>query len=473
MIRGRRPVVSLVALLTVLASIVLTQPPLPALAEEPSLQEAVAQQKALERTLANQRARLEELNSSRTTLQSTLAEAEAQLAAVAAEYDSVSTQLADVASQIAALQAELDSLIAGIAELDGQLTLVAAQIAEQTIELEQRTALLEAHLRDTYERSQTSLLEIILSADSLDEVTTEVSYLFSVAERDEELADAIREVRAELEVKQQTLADGRRQLDEAKSAAEAQSIELEARRGELADLEARLAQLRAEAQAARDAEATALQQILLDAEETQRIYEQNVAEHAAQEQLITQLQAEAARLEAQRLEAERREQERLAQERAAAAAAEEAEREKERELSARGFRWPMDNFVVTQEFGPTGLVLEPPGCYRGTCYPHYHDGIDIAGPCGTPVLAASAGVVLASGQPNPASDGYGVIISHANGIQTLYWHLSTQVVVQPGQQVLSGDLIGYEGNTGYSTGCHLHFGVNDNGTWENPRNYMP
>lgn len=470
MTAGRRPAVSLVALLTVLASIVLTPPPMPALAGEPSLEEAVAQQKALEQTLAEQRARLEELSNSRSTLETTLANAEAELVAIATEYDVVTAQLADVAYQIAELQAQLDSLVAQIAELDAQLTEVAEQIETQTLELEARVALLEEHLRDTYEHSQTSLLEIILSADSLDEVTTEVNYLFSVSERDEELADGIRDVRAELEVKQETLADGRRQLDEARTAAEAQAVELQGRRDELAALEAQLAQLRAEAEAARNAEAAALQQILLDEEETQRIYEQAVAEHAAQEQLIADLQAEAARLAAEAAEAARREAERAAQQRAAdEAAAEEAARR----LSARGFRWPMENFIVTQEFGPTELVLEPPGCYRGQCYPHYHDAIDIAGPCGEPVLASAAGVVLASGQPNPASTGYGVIISHQGGIQTLYWHLSTEVVVQPGQQVLSGDVIGYEGNTGYSTGCHLHFGINDNGTWENPRNYLP
>ncbi len=80
--------------------------------------------------------------------------------------------------------------------------------------------------------------------------------------------------------------------------------------------------------------------------------------------------------------------------------------------------------------------------------------------------------MLASGQPNPASTGYGVIISHGESIQTLYWHLTTQVVVQPGQQVLSGDVIGYEGNTGHSTGCHLHWMVEMSGQFVNPRLFL-
>ena len=435
------------ALLTVLASLVLT-PRLPALAAEPTLQEAIAQQRALEQTLADQRARLDELSSSRVVLEQTLADAEARLGAVAAELSYVSLQLADIRSQIASIEEQLVALEAQIAEMDAQLSEVARQIAEQTHELAVRTALLEDHLRAAYERSQTSLLEILLSAESLDEVSTEVTYLFAISEGDRELADGIREVRAELEVRQQTLVDGRNQLAEARRVAEEHRVALDARRAELADLEAQLAQLQVEAQAARDQEAAALQQILLDEEETQRIYEQNVVAHAAQEALVAQLQAEADRLAREAEEARRRE-------------------------SSLGFRWPMESFIVTQEFGPTDFPLEPPECWKGTCYAHFHGGIDISAGCGTPILASGAGVVLASGRPNPASDGYGVVISHGGGIQTWYWHLTTQVVVSPGQQVSTGQVIGYEGNTGFSTGCHLHFSFYDNGEWENPRNYLP
>ena len=98
----------------------------------------------------------------------------------------------------------------------------------------------------------------------------------------------------------------------------------------------------------------------------------------------------------------------------------------------------------------------------------------MAGGCGTPILAAKEGVVAASGQPlAPFDSGYGVVVDHGGGIQTWYWHISPQVVVYPGQIVLSGQVIGYEASTGFSTGCHLHFAVNDHGTWENPRNYLP
>ena len=65
------------------------------------------------------------------------------------------------------------------------------------------------------------------------------------------------------------------------------------------------------------------------------------------------------------------------------------------------------------------------------------------------------------------------MIDHGGGIQTWYWHITTQIIVQPGQVVGTGQVIGYEGTTGFSTGCHLHFATNVNGIWENPRFLLP
>jgi len=66
-----------------------------------------------------------------------------------------------------------------------------------------------------------------------------------------------------------------------------------------------------------------------------------------------------------------------------------------------------------------------------------------------------------------------VIIDHGDNVRTAYWHMRSQVVVQPGTVVSAGQLIGYEGSTGNSTGCHVHFSIKDNGWWENPRWYLP
>jgi murein DD-endopeptidase MepM/ murein hydrolase activator NlpD len=99
-----------------------------------------------------------------------------------------------------------------------------------------------------------------------------------------------------------------------------------------------------------------------------------------------------------------------------------------------------------------------------------HAGIDLGAPTGTPIYAAAAGVVIQAGVQN----GYGnaVIISHGNGLSTLYGHQS-KIAVSAGQSVARGDLIGYVGSTGNSTGPHLHFEVRENGTAVNPRLHLP
>ncbi len=102
-----------------------------------------------------------------------------------------------------------------------------------------------------------------------------------------------------------------------------------------------------------------------------------------------------------------------------------------------------------------------------------HDGTDFGVGCGTPVHAAADGVVVTAYM----SEGYGnqLVLNHGNvngdGLATSYSHL-TSFSASPGEQVQRGDVIGYSGNTGYSTGCHLHFMVYENGTPVDPMGWI-
>lgn len=100
----------------------------------------------------------------------------------------------------------------------------------------------------------------------------------------------------------------------------------------------------------------------------------------------------------------------------------------------------------------------------------YHDGIDIAAPGGTPIYASQSGSVSQAAWDS----GYGnrVIINHSNGLQTGYAHQS-RMAVRAGQQVKQGQLIGYVGTTGRSSGNHLHFQVGRKFAWQNPRSFVP
>lgn len=90
---------------------------------------------------------------------------------------------------------------------------------------------------------------------------------------------------------------------------------------------------------------------------------------------------------------------------------------------------------------------------------HGYNGVDLGAPVGTPVLAAAGGkVIVAKGENYNGGYGHYVVIEHDNGTQTLYGHLST-VIVSEGDEVAQGDKIALSGNTGRSTGPHLHFEV--------------
>jgi murein DD-endopeptidase MepM/ murein hydrolase activator NlpD len=128
--------------------------------------------------------------------------------------------------------------------------------------------------------------------------------------------------------------------------------------------------------------------------------------------------------------------------------------------------WPMAGARVTQLFGPSDLLLEPP---LGP-YPHFHAGVDMAAPFGTTVMAAADGVVVAVGHSGVGYGNY-VVIAHGGGIMTLYGHLlETDVVV--GNNVARGQRIGLEGSTGWSTGPHVHFELRINDAVVDPMPYL-
>src|SRR3989344_5518323 len=120
--------------------------------------------------------------------------------------------------------------------------------------------------------------------------------------------------------------------------------------------------------------------------------------------------------------------------------------------------WPVTPVKVTQEFGDTEFSRTHTQVYSGKG----HNGVDFAAPVGTAIKSAASGVIESFGDTDivcpRASYGKWVLVKHDNGLSTLYAHLSV-IKVTTGQKVTVGDIIGYSGNTGYSTGPHLHFTV--------------
>ena len=136
--------------------------------------------------------------------------------------------------------------------------------------------------------------------------------------------------------------------------------------------------------------------------------------------------------------------------------------------SAEGFNWPVSNPLVTTEFGDRSPFQVS------------HTGIDLATSLYAPVRAAADGIVIDSGLAvagKPAqSYGMRVSVAHKGGLATLYAHLDDEKnkpTVKAGDRVERGQVIGYIGMTGLTTGPHLHFEVLTGGEPRNPRLYLP
>ena len=131
------------------------------------------------------------------------------------------------------------------------------------------------------------------------------------------------------------------------------------------------------------------------------------------------------------------------------------------DTNSSGWTWPAGGAVGSG----FGMRLHPIlGYYR------MHNGLDIGGSQGSPIWAASSGTVLSAGWQG--GFGNAVIISHGNGVSSLYAHMSS-ISVSSGQTVSAGQTIGAVGSTGLSTGPHLHFEVHRGGTPVDPRPFLP
>ena len=131
------------------------------------------------------------------------------------------------------------------------------------------------------------------------------------------------------------------------------------------------------------------------------------------------------------------------------------------QTSSSGWLTPVSGYRITSVFGMRWHPVH--GGYR------MHNGVDMACSQGTPIYATRSGQVTTATYEKNA--GYYVSINHGDGFSSVYMHM-THYVVKSGTYVSQGQLIGYVGSTGASTGPHLHFGISYNGTYVNPMKYI-
>jgi murein DD-endopeptidase MepM/ murein hydrolase activator NlpD len=434
--RSRR-VLLLLLLLIPLLSGSFAAPSTPAAGDE--LANARARQKALAKQIDQQKAEMAELTELQGQLKSDIAVTSFQLKGINADLEVVRSRVATMITRVYKAKIKYNGLVRHLAALDQQLTLITIQELVKQDKLAERKALLASRLRDAYDTDRTSMLEAFLSGDSFTDMLSQVGYYLDIGAQDRELAEQIIKDQEVLQVIHENLDDTRAATEDFRKQTLAKRKELDNQLNELR-----------EAQQALKALERKTAQVL-----------------AAQKSSYSKLAKNKAALKAAVARSAKAQAQLAA--RISKIIAEQARKGRIPSQYNGQLQWPM-NGTVTQEFGCTGFSWEPP---FGDC-PHFHQGIDIVAPYGTPVKASGDGVVAYIGwnYADGADPAWIVIIAHSTGLETWYAHLEARYPVRQGQHVKAGQVVGYEGNTGHSTGAHLHWAVRLDGNFVNPRLFL-
>jgi len=351
---------------------------------------------------------------------------------VARERESIlSSQIAVVTSKIRALQNDVDSASARLGQLEAVLALHQRKLdrLNQLYQVQTRKLVflqrqhkaamerLNKRLVEIYTSDPTSALTVVLEAASFSDLLDQLEFLNDIGSQDERIASEVEVAKLAMQETRNATRRTRKQVAATTRIVATRTAEQRAVRDRLAWSQRQLATAR------RDKRAT-----LATVHESK----QQALDH------MRSLQAESAELSA----------------RIRSAQSSSIVPGPTGPASAAGFVWPVH-----------GVLSSPFGWRWG----RMHEGIDLAVPSGTPVVASAAGTVIVAGWLG----GYGnlVVVDHGNGISTAYGH-NTSVAVGVGQSVAQGQLVAYSGNTGHSTGPHVHFEVRINGFPVDPLGYL-
>ena len=338
----------------------------------------------------------------------------------------------DLSGQINSYESQISSLEGEIASKTKEANEMQKKLDELEIEREKNQNLLDERLITLYEAGEVSYLDMLLSSSDLTEFISSYYMIETLTAADKELI--------------QKLENDKKQIAEMQEKINASLNEIETNK-------TKLESVKKELNKAKNKEETKVEELTEqshDLESDVKAYEKKMKE----------------------LDAKEKEQERALQKKY-----EEAKKKAEEQnnsagsnsgsnsgggVSSKGFIKPVKSGKITAQIYYSSVK--------------YHGAVDFGVSVGTPVYAAADGIVVTSTWGGSDSYGYYVKIKHYNGYYTLYAHASS-LVAKVGQEVKQGDLIMYSGNTGNSTGPHLHYevrkspgGYNDR---VNPMNFLP
>lgn len=360
------------------------------------------------------------------------------------EKDNILTYIERLDSELNTLTNDITQLNAEIEEVNTELEATEVALAEAQKTEEDQYATMKKRIQYMYENGETSLFEVLLSSQSIADLLNQVEYVSEITDYDNNLLDRYKDTKLRVE-------QMKSQLEQTLEAKQLLNEELTINQEALEEMI--------------EKKQTQLSKYETNITKTASLASETDSQIQQQEDMIEDL------LEKERKRIEEEERKRK----------EEEERKKREEealknqnstssnsssgstnVSATGFQWPVPSSSrITCKFGYRTSPTQGASSY--------HRGIDIGASSGTNIVAAKSGTVVTASY-NVAAGNY-VMISHGNGIFTVYMHCS-KLLVSPGQSVSRGQAIGLVGSTGVSTGPHLHFGISINGSYVDPLKYV-
>lgn len=402
-------------------------PVLQAKAEEISENMSDAQQEKenLQSDLTQVQALIDSLEGSQNELTDNIAQLDAELTDIAGRIEELNLQLADKEAQISDTQNQLD-------------------LASQTVSRQYED--MKVRIRYMYENgSSGNYLELLFQAGSFADFLNKAVYIMELTQYDRNMLSEYQ--------------DNVEFIKGQEAALLQQREELTAMQQQVAEEQAAVSEL----MTAKEQELCVVDGSIQDAQAEADYY---AAELEAQEQVIAQIQQaeeeEAARKAAEEEAAARKAAEEEARQAEEQAAEEKQESSNNRDEVTGAFSWPCPaSHTISSDYGPR--VSPTAGASSD------HKGIDISAPSGSDIVAAAAGTVSYAGYST--GGGNYCIVSHGNGVSTVYMHAS-ELLVATGDMVAQNQVIAQVGSTGISTGPHLHFAVTVDGSYVSPWNYV-
>lgn len=354
-----------------------------------------------------------------SNLKSNLTDVEALKKELEQSKSDLTTYVTQLDSKLSGIQDKIQQYNTLITEKEVQIEETTAELNEAIRRQEEQYEAMKKRIQFMYERGDTFYLELLFSSTSFSDMINKADYIEALSEYDQKKLEEYVEIKEMVQLCKEQLEAEKEVLDETKAAVEAEEANISALIGE------------------KEAQILSVSSDISNKEAAIKEYEDMIAQENAEIAALEKAVAEEkARLEAENAQA--------------------------RIYNGGMFAFPCPGYKrISDEYGNR---IHP---ILGT--QQFHNGVDLAAPSGTAILAAYDGDVVAAAYSG--SMGNYIMIDHGSGLYTIYMHCSA-LYVSKGQTVTKGQNIAAVGSTGRSTGPHLHFSVRLNGSYVSPWNYI-